>query len=163
MKKIKLAMMGVIAFLIFFGIGGIKTYAKVNSILIKDTASQKVYEYNYADLSTAFETSMLGTIDPLYNDYLEKMQKFSVYGIYDDTKKYVDFAKIQQAFSDAQIDEKPFNINDFTSSADAPLLTNMPTTLLEVSVNSSGEIITTEKAVNGTNTDSSDFSVISIE
>lgn len=162
MKKIKLFMMAAFAFSICVGVGGIKSYAKVNSILVRDTNSQKIYEYNYGTLSSAFEDSMMGNVSPLYNDYLDKIQKFGVYGIYDDTSKYVDFTKVEEAFSDAEINEKPFDINAFTSSANAPLLATTPTTLTDVSVGSNGTVTYNDKTV-GTDPNSDGFSVISIE
>lgn len=163
MKKIKLGMITALAFSICMGVGSIKTYAKVKTVLVKDTSAQKVYEYNLGDLNDSFVASQMGEAAPLYDDYNAKVQKFNVYGVFDDTNKYVDFSKVVEAFTDAQVSQTPFVLDDFTSSATAPLLSNMPTTLTDVSVSSSGTITTTDKAVGGTNPDSSDFSVTSIE
>lgn len=160
MKRFKIGMMAALAFSICLGVGGIKSYAKVNSILVKDASSAKVYEYNYSDLSDSFEDSMIGNKAPLYTDYSSKTKQFGVYGIYDDTNKYVDYSKVEDAYMDAVMNTKPFNINDFTSGANAPLLSNNPTTLTDVSVNSSGTLTFTDKTVNP---NSDDFSVISIE
>lgn len=162
MKKFKIGMMSALAFSICLGLGGIKSYAKVNSILVKDATSAKIYEYNYSNLSDSFEDSMVGSKAPLYDDYSSKTKQFSIYGIYDDTNKYVDYSKVEDAYETAMLNKQPFNINDFTSSANAPLLANTPTTVTDVAVSSTGTLTFTDKTI-GTNPDSSDFSVISIE
>jgi hypothetical protein len=105
---------------------------------------------------------MVGNKAPLYDDYSSKTNQFSIYGIYDDTNKYVDYSKVEDAYETAMVTKQPFNINDFTSSANAPLLANTPTTVTDVSVSSTGTLTFTDKTI-GTNPDSSDFSVISIE
>ena len=162
MKKIKLGMIAALAFSICMGVGSVKTYAKVKSVLVKDTSAQKVYEYNLSDLNDSIAASQIGESSPLYDDYNSKVQKFNVYAVYDDTNKYVDFSKVIDAFTDAQMNQSPFILDDFTSSANAPLVANTPTTLTDVSVSSTGTLTFTDKTI-GTNPDSSDFSVISIE
>lgn len=165
MKKGKITM-AIAAFSICVGLSGVHTFAKVNSILINDTTAQKIYEYNYNDLSDSFESAMLGDSSPLYNDYSSKMSKLGVYAIYDDTNKFVDFAQTEAAFEDAQLNTTPFDINAFTESSNAPLLKTTPTTVYDVQV-SGNSVNYVSKNVGGgttpTNPDSSDFSVISIE
>lgn len=163
MNKIKLGT-AVFAFLACLGAGSMSTYAKVNSVLVNDTSSQKVYEYNYSNLADSFVASKMGEAAPLYNDYYSKIGQFGVYAIYDDTNKFVDYAKISEAFADAKALKQPFNIDEFTSSDKAPLLQSNPASVFDAAY-TNGSISYTEKKISGgpTNPDSSDFQVIGID
>lgn len=167
MKKGKIGA-AIAAFSICVGLSSMNTFAKVNSILVNDTTSQKIYEYNYTDLSDSFEQSMLGHPAVLYNDYSSKIGKFGIYAFYDDTNKYVDFAKTQDAFEQAMLHgQTSFNIDSFTESSSAPLLTTNPTTVTDVTVQGSS-VQYVDKTVGGstggdTGNNSDDFQVISIE
>lgn len=159
MKKfMKLLTMGVLA-------GGvlssafISVQAKTVSYLVKDKVTGTVYEYGIDQLREGFLNYKSSGKDVLYSDFVSKLGKNGYYSFYDDTKKYVDYNSIMQAFLEAKSSSREFKLDIFTASTSATAVNDLPATITNV-INSNSVI---KYEVKNTNSASTELEVISIE
>ncbi|MCY6485299.1 hypothetical protein OW763_13245 [Clostridium aestuarii] len=90
------------AFLLSFKVG--VANAKVDGYLVKDTATNTLYEYNEQKLQKN---------KVLHNDFNSKVSKFGIYAVHDTSGKYIDYKCLQE---EKLKDETSFNYNEFIKS-----------------------------------------------
>ena len=127
--------------------------------MVKDKVTGVVYVYGVDQLRDGFLNYKSTGSDALYTNFTSKLTQNGYYSFYDDTKKYVDYNSIMSAFLQAKTSNVLFNLDSFTASAAATAVTNLPTTVTNVT-NTSGII---KYEVQGTTSVTSDLEVISIE
>ncbi len=84
----------------------------------------KYYEYHYGELLESYVLHLLTGQGNMYTDYTAKQTR----ALLDDTKGYVDYADVLEAYAVAVITKKPFDLNTYTASDIAKLAT-MPDTV----------------------------------
>lgn len=146
-------------------VGGVLTstmigvQAKTVSYLIKDKSTGTVYEYGVAELIDGFLNYKASGSDVLYNDFSSKLNKNGYYSFYDDTKKYVDYKDISNAFLEAKSNKQDFKLDTYTQSSSASVVKDLPSSINSV-VKENGKIT---YVVKNNSTTSNELEVISIE
>ncbi|CAG7840287.1 hypothetical protein CLOHAE12215_01711 [Clostridium haemolyticum] len=142
---------------------GIKAYAKTDAYLVKDNSKNIVYEFDKDELVGSFLNSKSGEDCTLYNEYMKIFSHNGLYAFHDDTKKYVDYKEVEEAFLDCKNTGKGFNLDNFTESK-GKVMTAMPKKVTKVTA-PGGKVVYKEKETGstGSSEEVGDLEVISIE
>lgn len=138
---------------------GMKAYAKTDAYLVKDSSKNVVYEFDKDELVESFLNSKNGEDATLYDEYMRIFSKNGMYAFHDDTKKYVDYKDVEDAFLNAKDNGKSFNLDEFTEKQGKDM-NSIPKKVMKVTA--SGGIVYTEKETGATE-ETGDLEVISIE
>ncbi|KEI03204.1 hypothetical protein [Clostridium botulinum] len=139
---------------------GVKAYAKTDAYLVKDNGKNIVYEFNKDELVGSFLNSKSGEDCTLYNEYMKIFSRNGLYAFHDNTKKYVDYKEVEEAFLDCKNSGKGFNLDDFTEKK-GKSMTGMPKKVTKVTA-PGGKVVYQEKET-GSSEEVGDLEVISIE
>ncbi|KGM93793.1 hypothetical protein FDC62_04410 [Clostridium botulinum] len=157
--KIKALVTFAIVGVVSLGIG-VKAYAKTDAYLVKDNGKNIIYEFNKDELVGSFLNSKSGEDCTLYNEYMKIFSRNGLYAFHDNTKKYVDYKEVEEAFLDCKNSGKGFNLDDFTEKK-GKSMTGMPKKVTKVTV-PGGKVVYQEKET-GSSEEVGDLEVISIE
>ncbi|KGM99962.1 hypothetical protein IRP63_09965 [Clostridium botulinum] len=157
--KIKALVTFAIVGVVSLGIG-VKAYAKTDAYLVKDNGKNIVYEFNKDELVGSFLNSKSGEDCTLYNEYMKIFSRNGLYAFHDNTKKYVDYKEVEEAFLDCKNSGKGFNLDDFTEKK-GKSMTGMPKKVTKVTA-PGGKVVYKEKET-GSSEEVGDLEVISIE
>ncbi len=105
----------------------------------------ELYEYDYNVLLDSYVSLILGSAAPIYSDYSKK----SMYAFLDETNGYIDYNDVLDAYVKAILDNRAFDTNKYTASAEARRAA-MPGEVYVVTLDSSGKLTYTKKILKTT-------------
>lgn len=137
-------------------IGG-TAYAKTDAYLIKDNANI-AYEFNKNELTDSFLKFKSKENSLLFDEYNKMLKENGPYAFHDNTQKYVEYKKVEQAFLDNKLQGKSFILDNFTESSNTKGMSTVAKKLMLVT-ESGDKIIYREKEL----TEIGDLEIISIK
>lgn len=90
--------------------------AKVDSYVIKDTDTGVMYEYLLKDIKDASEDYADKDKEYFFQEFLEKVNKYGIYAIHDDIKKYILNEDIMEYFLQCKRENRKFDMNEYINS-----------------------------------------------
>lgn len=119
MKKTKILVSMAVAALAILGTYT-TAFADVGAYAIKDIKTNSIRQYDLKNLTESFLNNKIGQgNDLLFKEFKEDQGKNGVHAIYDDSKKYINYAEAVKAFEEGKVSGKEFQLNGFLKEAKA--------------------------------------------